>query len=53
VEAKWSAFADLTLKERFILFPAVTVMFLVGLYPQLILQFINPTVLQMVEGLAL
>ena len=52
LEPKWSKFTDLSLKERFILLPAISFMFAVGIYPQLILQFVNPTVLQMVAQLA-
>jgi len=52
LEPKQLAFTDLTLRERFILFPAIAFMFAVGIYPQLILQFVNPTVLQMVAQLA-
>jgi NADH-quinone oxidoreductase subunit M len=49
----WNGFADLTGKERVILFPMVTLMFVLGVYPQIVLKFVNPTVLQMVEGLKL
>ena len=52
LESKWLTFTDLTLKERFILLPAIAFMFAVGVYPQLILQFVNPTVLQIVAQLA-
>jgi len=52
-EAKWSGFADLTLAERCTVLPAIALMFLLGLCPQLVLGVINRTVLQMVEGLKL
>jgi len=48
---RWSGFADLTTGERCVALPAVGLMFLLGIWPQLLLQFVNPTVLQMVEGL--
>ena len=48
LEAKWAGFADLNLKERMIVFPIIALIFVLGIYPQLILQFINPTVVKMV-----
>ncbi|MBI3417478.1 MAG: NADH-quinone oxidoreductase subunit M [Verrucomicrobia bacterium] len=47
------AFPDLTMKERLIVLPAIALMFVLGVWPQLILGAINNTVLQMVEGLKL
>ena len=52
-EAKWNGFADLTLTERCTVLPAIALMFLLGVCPQLVLGVINHTVLQMVEGLKL
>lgn len=49
---QWHGFADLTVKERLIVFPAILLMFLLGLWPQLLLQFINPTVRHFVSNLA-
>ena len=40
---------DLTLKERLMLFPAIVLMFVLGLYPQLVLGVINSTVVQLVR----
>jgi NADH-quinone oxidoreductase subunit M len=51
LERKWSGFTDLTVKERLIVLPSLVLMFAVGLYPQWILEFVNPTVLRMVAGL--
>ncbi len=51
LEPKWSGFADLTTGERLIVLPAIGLMLVVGIYPQLVLQFINPTVLRLVEQL--
>lgn len=51
--AKWSGFPDLTLGERLIVAPIVALMFVLGLWPQLVLKVINPTVLAMVEALKL
>jgi NADH-quinone oxidoreductase subunit M len=44
-------FPDLTVKERLIVLPAIALMFVLGVWPQLFLQVINPTVLNLVAGL--
>lgn len=46
-------FPDLTTKERFIVLPAIVLMFVLGIFPHLVIGVINSTVLQMVEGLKL
>jgi NADH-quinone oxidoreductase subunit M len=48
---KWSKLPDLTLTERLLLLPAIGLMFVLGIYPQLVLGVINSTVVQMVEQL--
>lgn len=48
---KWSAFPDLTVGERIALVPAIGLMFVLGLYPQLILGVVNSTAIQMVQHL--
>jgi len=48
---RWAAFRDLTFGERAIVVPAIALMFLVGLYPQSILQFTNLAVVQMIGQL--
>jgi len=48
---KWATFRDLTFGERAIVLPAVALMFLLGLYPQSILQFTNLAVVQMIGQL--
>ncbi len=45
------AFPDLTVKERLVVLPAIVMMFVLGVWPQLFLQIINPTVLNIVAGL--
>jgi NADH-quinone oxidoreductase subunit M len=40
---------DLTLRERIILLPAVALIFVLGIYPQLVLGVINSTVVLMVK----
>ena len=48
---RWSGFPDLTLGERLSLAPAIALMFVLGLYPQLIVGFFNQTVIQLVQQL--
>jgi len=48
---KWSRLPDLTLTERIMVLPAIALMFVLGIYPQLVLGTINSTVVQMVEKL--
>jgi NADH-quinone oxidoreductase subunit M len=49
----WSSFTDLTARERLVLAPALALMLVLGVCPQILLKVINPTVLQLVEGLKL
>src|SRR5437867_5459352 len=46
LEPKWAGFSDLNLTERLIVLPVVALIFVLGVYPQFILQFINPTVVK-------
>jgi NADH-quinone oxidoreductase subunit M len=48
---KWSAFPDLTWKERLIVLPATALMFLIGICPQVIIGKINATVMLIVNQL--
>jgi NADH-quinone oxidoreductase subunit M len=48
---KWAHMPDLTTGERLTLFPALALMFVLGLYPQLILGVVNNTAVRMVEQL--
>ena len=45
----WSAMPDLTLRERIVLCPAIALMFVLGIYPQLVLGVINSTVVELVR----
>jgi NADH-quinone oxidoreductase subunit M len=45
----WSKFADLSWAERWIVLPAIALMFLIGICPQLVIGKINTTVMQMIE----
>ena len=51
LNGKWSKLPDLTLTERFMVLPAIGLMFLLGIYPQVVLGVINSTVVRMVEQL--
>lgn len=48
---RWLAFPDLTRGERLALAPVVALMFLLGLCPQVLLQFVNPTAMQLAQHL--
>ena len=48
---KWSKFADLTPGEIALVAIPIILMFVLGLYPRLVLDLINPTAVQMVEQL--
>lgn len=48
---KWSKLPDLTLAERALVAAPIALMFVLGLYPRLVLDVINPTAVQMVEQL--
>jgi NADH-quinone oxidoreductase subunit M len=47
----WSKLPDLTLAERIQLGLPIALMFVLGVYPQLVLGFVNSTVVRMVERL--
>jgi NADH-quinone oxidoreductase subunit M len=48
---RWSAFSDLTTYERLSLVPVIGLMFVLGVYPQLVLGVVNSSVIQMVQQL--
>lgn len=48
---KWTQWQDLTTAERLTAAPLVIAMFLIGIFPQLVLGIINPTVVEMVKFL--
>ena len=48
---RWNQWRDLTLRERFTIAPMILIMFAIGIFPQLLISIINPTVLRMVENL--
>jgi NADH-quinone oxidoreductase subunit M len=49
---KWFQMPDLTLGERLALLPPIALMFILGLFPQLVLGVINSTVVRMVQQLS-
>jgi NADH-quinone oxidoreductase subunit M len=51
LNAKWAKFPDLSLAERALVVIPIALMFVLGLWPRLVLDVINPTVAQMVEQL--
>ena len=46
---RWASFPDLTVGERIALAPAIGLMFVLGLYPQMVLGVVNSTVIQLVQ----
>jgi NADH-quinone oxidoreductase subunit M len=48
----WSGFADLTVGERCAVAPAIVLMFVIGIYPQWLLQIANPSVMELIAHLA-
>jgi NADH-quinone oxidoreductase subunit M len=48
---KWSKLPDLTLRERLLVGIPIALMFVLGLYPRLVLDVINSTAVRMVEQL--
>jgi NADH-quinone oxidoreductase subunit M len=46
---RWSRLPDLTVTERAIVAPAIALMFVLGIYPQLAIGLFNRTVVQLVE----
>jgi NADH-quinone oxidoreductase subunit M len=48
---RWAQMPDLTLGERLALLPPIALMFVLGIYPQLVLGVINSTAMRMVQQL--
>jgi NADH-quinone oxidoreductase subunit M len=48
----WAGFPDLTARERWLLAPAILLMFAIGIYPQSLVQIVNPAVMQLISRLA-
>jgi NADH-quinone oxidoreductase subunit M len=52
LQEKWSQMPDITIGEQLTLLPPIALMFVLGVYPQLVLGVISSTVLQMVHQLS-
>jgi NADH-quinone oxidoreductase subunit M len=48
---RWSAFRDLTSSERWAVAPAIALMFVLGVYPQVLLALVNGTAVKLVSDL--
>jgi len=48
---RWSTMPDLTTSERLALLPSIAIMFVLGVYPQLLLGVINNAAIQIAEQL--
>ncbi len=48
---RWSAWPDLNARERWLVAPALAIMFLLGVYPQVVLGVIDQTVVDLVRQL--
>lgn len=51
LNSRWSSLPDLTMRERVMLAVPIVLMFVLGIYPQVVLGFINNTVVAMVNQL--
>ena len=51
LNTKWVELPDLSLAERVYVLPAIALMFVLGIYPQVLLGMVNSTVIQMVQHL--
>jgi NADH-quinone oxidoreductase subunit M len=49
INERWSGVPDLSLTEQLAFAPPIALMFLLGIYPQMLLSIINNTVVQMVK----
>jgi NADH-quinone oxidoreductase subunit M len=51
LNVKWANLPDLTLAERALILPAIALMFLLGIYPQILIGMVNSTAMKMVQYL--
>jgi NADH-quinone oxidoreductase subunit M len=51
LDVRWSALQDLTTGERLALLPPIAIMFVLGIYPQLVLRVINSTAINIAQQL--
>jgi NADH-quinone oxidoreductase subunit M len=50
---RWAQMPDLTTKERLLVAPGIVLMFVLGVYPQLVLGAIDQTVVELVQKISL
>ena len=48
LNSKWESMPDLTCCEKWLVLPATVLMFVIGIYPQLLIEFINPVAQRLV-----
>jgi NADH-quinone oxidoreductase subunit M len=48
---RYANWPELTIAERFVIGPALLIVFLLGIYPQILVQFLNPAVFRIVAQL--
>jgi NADH-quinone oxidoreductase subunit M len=48
---RWAQMPDLTLRERLLVAVPIALIFVLGIWPQLVLGVIDPTVMKMVQQL--
>jgi len=48
---RWAKMPDLTTAERFLVLPSIALMFVLGIWPQLLLGFVDATVVKLVQQL--
>jgi NADH-quinone oxidoreductase subunit M len=53
VNPRWQALPDLTIAERWAFVPVIALMFVIGLYPQIITGMIHGTITQWIAGVGL
>ncbi len=51
LNVRWSGFPDLTWTERLVVLPAVVLIFLLGIFPQMAIGLFNSNVVSLVKGL--
>jgi NADH-quinone oxidoreductase subunit M len=52
VNVRWAHMADLTTAERFLVMPSIALMFVLGVWPQLVLGTIDSTVVKLVQQIS-
>ena len=53
INGRWSGMPDLDARERLVVLPAIVLMFLLGVFPGVLLHVVNPTVVRIIGGLNL